>query len=729
MPGPSPSIVRWRATETFNNDFLGSPSSGATAYSFVNNSATSGAKLNIVGNITGQMTASTETFTFDGTNGGTVSGIIANGTGGGTVSFTKAGAGTWTLSGANTYTGVTTISAGTLALSGGDNRLSTAGAVTFSGNSTFNLASTSQTLSVSSVNNGITGTVTGVGGTLTLTGAANTIGNTVAGTSTLDMSGLSNFAYNNATGTFGVQALTATGAAGVIKLAGNNTITAATFKVNASAGTTAASNLQLGASNIIDANTIQVGLNASANLNFRSGLTAPTVTIRDASGGSTASITVGSSGSQGTISTMDLSGSTMDIMANNLTLGLANRGQSGSPSNPAVSGTAILGAGNAAFTTVVLGQMTLSTSGYNSTGVMTTNGGAVSIQTLTIADKVSTAGNSITGTFNLNGGTTLSAQTIQAGTQATGGTQTRTINWNDGTIKNYDAATDLSVNAGSGSSALTIKLAATGTHTFDIDSGRTATVAPVLANATTDGTLTKAGAGTLVLSGASTYTGATTVKAGTVIVSGSLSGTSAVTVGDSTSLSTAAILGGSGTVGNVTASGSGDQATSGAQIDPGNSSNVAGILKTGSLSVTSGAHLSMQIGGATAGGDVSTGYDQVVTAATVSLTGGDLKLTLQGAPTFSGSDVLYLIVNNSGSAVTGAFSTVFLNGSLVSDTSNILLNGQQFSLVYSANFAGTGSDNVANDLALVAVPEPGTWGTMLGGLAALLTFQRRRRRF
>jgi autotransporter-associated beta strand protein len=49
---------------------------------------------------------------------GTFSGVIKNSSGAGTVSLTKAGAGTQILSGANTYNGSTTVNAGTLLVNG-----------------------------------------------------------------------------------------------------------------------------------------------------------------------------------------------------------------------------------------------------------------------------------------------------------------------------------------------------------------------------------------------------------------------------------------------------------------------------------------------------------------------------------------------------------------------------------------------------------------------------------
>ena len=71
-------------------------------------------------------------------------GVIQNGAG--TVSLTKIGTCTFTMTGQNTYTGGTTINAGTLDLSGGNNRLSTSGGITVAGG-TLDLGGYSQTTS------------------------------------------------------------------------------------------------------------------------------------------------------------------------------------------------------------------------------------------------------------------------------------------------------------------------------------------------------------------------------------------------------------------------------------------------------------------------------------------------------------------------------------------------------------------------------------------------------
>ena len=64
----------------------------------------------------GQATATHKTLTLQGSTAGTgeFGGAIVDNSVGNTTAVTKAGTGTWTLSGANTYTGGTTVNAGTL---------------------------------------------------------------------------------------------------------------------------------------------------------------------------------------------------------------------------------------------------------------------------------------------------------------------------------------------------------------------------------------------------------------------------------------------------------------------------------------------------------------------------------------------------------------------------------------------------------------------------------------
>jgi fibronectin-binding autotransporter adhesin len=115
--------------------------------------------------------ASGQTLTVAESGNQTYAGVISS-----AGSLTKSGNGTLTLSGVNTYSGGTAINAGTLALGGGNNRLSTASTVSIAAGATLDLLTNSQTLV------GLTGsgTVTSTTNALSLNVATN-VNNTFNG--------------------------------------------------------------------------------------------------------------------------------------------------------------------------------------------------------------------------------------------------------------------------------------------------------------------------------------------------------------------------------------------------------------------------------------------------------------------------------------------------------------------------------------------------------------------
>ncbi len=98
------------------------------------------------------------------------------------------------------------------------------------------------------------------------------------------------------------------------------------------------------------------------------------------------------------------------------------------------------------------------------------------------------------------------------------------FNWYDGTIHNYDATTDLTIN-GIGADDR-FRLLGTGLHSFDVDADRIITVNQVVSGT---GDLTKNGDGTLTLTAVNTFESDVTVNSGVLEVTQSwLGGTNSV---------------------------------------------------------------------------------------------------------------------------------------------------------------------------------------------------------
>ncbi len=449
--------------------------------------------------------------------------------------------------------------------SGGQTWTVTGNTLTLGGtNAQLQIGTATTISSVLAVANNTTATATG-SGSLTLNTSNFSLGGTASGaTQTLNLSSLSNFTYNNSSGTFSVAGTNNTGgtnwASGSLRLATTSTITAAAFDVGnvnnggLNDGVMSTNSVHLGATATINANAITVGGNRKAQgtvgYAVGSGITNAAVTLRGSDGSSrVTSMTIGSSlitDSYAANSSWNMVNniagtSTLDAMIGSLTIGEATRTVTGATS-ATVTGTFLMGAGTLDATTMVLGKT--NTGNMNAAGTFTTaTGGTVKVGTLTLGDKNYTAnGNTVTGTFNLNGGANLYATTIQRGANTSFGSAVRSFNWNDGTIHNL-AGTDLTIGTIGESAPVTWTLAATGTRTFDIDNGRTGNVNVVLGGA--NGTLAKTGLGTLILNAANTYSGATSVNQGALLVDGAPTGAGDITVEDT------GRLGGNGSAANA----------------------------------------------------------------------------------------------------------------------------------------------------------------------------------
>lgn len=249
------------------------------------------------------------------------------------------------------------------------------------------------------------------------------------------------------------------------------------------------------------------------------------------------------------------------------------------------------------------------------------------------------------------------------------------------------------------------------------------------------------GTGNLTLSAVNTYTGTTSVNAGTVQVNGSIAGT--VSVG------AAGKLNGSGQIaGAVTTSGSlagtldfgsnvvlqdggsltGSShtiagsltAASGATVAPGEAAGDIGTLTVGTFTLSSEAHLAMDINGAV-------NADQIITTGNDALSlDGDLTLSIGAGFSPADMDSLTLILNDGSGNVLNTFSkvTVTFGGNSIdysgAEGTILTIGNRDYALSYTS---GAGF----NDVALIAVPEPSTWAMLMGGLGALVALQRRGR--
>jgi fibronectin-binding autotransporter adhesin len=709
----------------------------------------------------GTITGATFGLTLTGSGNGSISSIIGTTSG----ALTKNGSGTWTLSGANTYTGKTSIQNSALSVSSlnkvtGGSASSSLGAPTTVANGTIDIGSTTTS-----------GTLIYTGSGETTDRVINLAGTTGGAVFENDGSGAVTFSSNlTATGA-GSKTFTLQGSnAGSNTISGvivDNTSSNTTSVTKAGAGTwvlsgvntyTGGTTINAGTLQLGNANTSSggaLGKTTSASVTFGAGSTGKlqlngnATTIIDLNTNATVGTPIIENGSSTATAILTVNTANTDTYAGLLqdgssqTLGLTKSGSgtliltglTNSQTGITIINGGILrasdittyAAGNQNITSSILGQAAnngVAFSGNNATLQLRYNGQSDSTsQTLTL---LSTKG----GALLVNA--SAPNATIDVDRQGGSGTN-KTIAFTSSTIAssstlNVTGADGYSLGlgnlvVGSGGSAgnatvnpttanltigTTTSSGTTFNHTLVLDgtsSGNTITGAMADGGGSSVLSVTKQNTSSWTLSGASTYTGATTVNAGSLFVNGSTASGSAVTVNNSGST-----LGGSGTI-----NGSINVASAGANLSPGASGvGITAILHTGAVTLASGSNFNVDINGTTAG----TGYDQVSVTGAVNL-GGLLasNLVVTAGSSLSIGQKFYILLNDSTDTVSGTFA----QGTTVTASNN----GD----VFLINYADNGDGGIlGNDISLTvtALPEPSTYVAGILTLAALGYQQRRR---
>ncbi len=594
--------------------------------------------------------------------------LVISGSGG----ITQMGTGTTVLTAANTFSGNSSVTAGTLNLS---NSLALQNATLLSGGTgivfdssvsshAFTLGGLAGSGNLALIDNA--GTPNAVALSVGNANTSPTYSGILSGAGSLTKIGSGTFTLSGANTYTGATTITAGALAVNGSTAAGSAVSVGTAGTLAGSGTIGGATTTTGGAIVnLTGGTINNTLTATGGNWNGTGTVSGQVT-QQTSGiftiGSAANLiaTTGVNLTGGAIAgTGTLTGSLNDTSATNSTFAgvIAGNGNTVTVNNGATNLT-LSGANTyTGATTVTAGTLTLNGSTAAGSAVSVASGGTLA-GTGTVNGNASVAGGTLNMTGGHMGGTlgTTGATTVNGSETVTGLTTASSGTLTIGAAANLTAAGGVNVTGGS--------FAGTGTITGSVNdtSAAASTYAGVIAGSGSAFTLNN-NAAVVTFSGANTYTGATTITAGRLIVTGSTAAGSAVTVG------TNGILAGSGTVnGPLTVQASG-------AIAPGATAGTAGTLNVGNLGFTinSGGVLDLDLNTATT---VGGGVNDLI-----ALGGGTL--------TFGGTTTIN--INALGALATGSAYTLINGATSISgfDPNNFTITGLPSNL--TAVFSDTAS--------------------------------------
>jgi fibronectin-binding autotransporter adhesin len=693
-------------------------------------------------------TADNQAYKLD-TNGQDVTLATGLSSSGGTL--TKLGDGTLTLTGANTFTGLTTVATGTLQIGDGGTTGSIAGNIAVDSDVVFNRSGTTSYGGVISGN----GDVTKLGaGTLLLTGDNLAFGITTVAAGTLEIGNggttgsVRGDINNEGTVIFnrsdaptysgnivGAGDVTKLGA-GTLTMSGVNTfagvarINAGTLAV-ASAGALGSGlsrptiafgggTLQYTSGNQVDyssqiiaaaAQTIRIDTNSEA-VTFATGLAGAGSTLEKLGAG-----TLTLSGSSSYTGGTTVSGGTLDVTTGGV---IAHSSTALAVGTTTGSGAIVVSGGSVTVGDATLGRdassagtLTISSGLFNSTGTLLVGGGAAATGTfdilggtVTTRDTAIGSGSS-SGVATVSGGTWTNSGNLSLGSGGTlaitGGIVVVGGTLSESTANSIDLAAGgvLRIGSGGAGGELQANLDFDGDLVFNRSGA--ASYGGTLAGT---GALTKEGSGTLTLSSAGSfgYTGQTTVSAGSLLVDGTLT-RSAVVVESS------AFLGGSGTIAqSVTVA-------NGGLMSPGTDGTIS-LLTVGSAVLQAGSQVSFGIladGGLS--GTAGVNYDSIrITNSSGVDFGGTLRLNFANSVPVSTGQGFQLFALDGGNPV-GHFASVVAAGTGAYAGVGFYRRGpDEWVSTYGTTEQYLRFDELTGRLEVV--PEPSTWVMAVAGLAA-----------